>query len=74
MLRLFWRKMFYFGDDGQTLSVAEFRFTPLVIFLYEPNVEKYFQKSYFKKKNDIIENILRRKTFYVETNGSLNSF
>jgi hypothetical protein len=36
---------------------------------YESNVKKYFQNIFFKKNNNnFIENILRRKIFYVETN------
>jgi hypothetical protein len=35
-------------------------FSPLMIFSYEPNTEKYFQS--------FVENIVRRKLFYVETN------
>lgn len=36
------------GIWRRRLDVAGFHFTPLVIFSYEPNIKKYFQK---KKKN-----------------------
>jgi hypothetical protein len=40
-------------------TVARFYFMSLVIFSYEPNVEKYFQKNhFFFLKNDFVENIL----------------
>jgi hypothetical protein len=44
-------------------------FLLLVIFSCKPNAEKYFRENHFFLKNDFVENILRRKPFYVETNG-----
>jgi hypothetical protein len=58
-------------------TVAKSHFTLLVIFSYEPNVEKYFQENlffFFFVKKDFIENIVRRKTFYAETNEGLILF
>jgi hypothetical protein len=49
-------------------NIAGFRFTPLVLFSYEPNAEKSFRKIFFFLKNDFVKNILRQKTFYFETN------
>jgi hypothetical protein len=45
-------------------------FFAIVIFSYEPNAGKYFQENHFFLKNKFIENILRWKLFYVETNGT----
>jgi hypothetical protein len=64
----FWSDFGQFGRNP--VAVIEFRFTPL-IFSYEPYAEKYFQENNFFLKDDSVENILRRKTFYVETNGAL---
>jgi hypothetical protein len=52
-------------------DVTEFPFFTVGDFMYEPNAKKYFWKKLFFLKNDFVENILRRKTFYIETNGVL---
>jgi hypothetical protein len=57
------------GDDGWTSPisaiVAMFCFTPLVIFSYEPNVEKYFQENHFFFK------MISSKIFYDEKHFTL---
>jgi len=56
------------GNNRRILAVVvKFRFSPLVSFFYESNARKYFWKIIFSI-NNFIENILRRKSFYIETN------
>jgi hypothetical protein len=58
------------GFLGQNLVTGNF--SPFVIFLYQLNAEKYFQRNQFFLKDDFIKNILRRKSFYVDINGALD--
>jgi hypothetical protein len=51
----------------------QLHFSLYVIFSCEPNADKYFRENHFFL-NDFLENILRQKLFYVETNGILIIF
>jgi hypothetical protein len=44
-------------------------FSHFVIFFVQTKCRKIFSRIFFKK-NNFVENILRRKLFYVETNGA----
>lgn len=50
-------------------TFAKLWFSHFIIFSCESNTEKYFRENLFSE-NDFVEIILRRKSFYIETNES----